>query len=163
VIDDAIAALQPLIGVRAACRATGRGQASHYRRHRQSPKPARPVRERKTQPRALSPAERDTVRSLLNSPDFVDKAPAAVYHELLDEGVYVASVSSIYRILRAHGEVRERRRQAVHPARVKPELVATKPNEIWSWDITKLHGPATWSYFYQYVIIDIYSRYVVAG
>jgi putative transposase len=160
-IDDAIAALQPLIGVRAACRATGRGQASHYRRHRQSPKPARPVRERKTQPRALSPAERDTVRSLLNSPDFVDKAPAAVYHELLDEGVYLASVSSMYRILRAHGEVRERRRQAVHPARVKPELVATKPNEIWSWDITKLHGPAKWSYFYLYVIIDIYSRYVV--
>jgi hypothetical protein len=88
----------------------------------------------------LDQAERDTVRALLNSSDFVDKAPATVYHELLDEGTYVASVSSMYRILRAHGEVRERRRQAVHPARVKPELVATQPNQCWSWDITKLHG-----------------------
>jgi len=160
-IDEAITELEALIGVRAACRATGRAQASHYRRHRQSPAPVRPVRQRGPQPRALSAAERDTVRALLNSPDFVDKAPATVYHELLDEGIYVASVSSMYRILRAHGEVRERRRQAVHPARVKPELVATAPNRCWSWDITKLHGPAKWSYFYLYVIIDIYSRYVV--
>jgi putative transposase len=161
VIDEAILELEPLIGIRAACRATGRAQANHYRRHRKSPAPARPVRQPRTQPRALSPAERDTVRALLNSPDFVDKAPATVYHELLDEGVYLASVSSMYRILRAHGEVKERRRQAVHPARVKPELVATKPNVCWSWDITKLHGPAKWSYFYLYVIIDIYSRYTV--
>jgi putative transposase len=153
--------LEPLIGVRAACAATGRAQASHYRRHRLLPKPARPVRTRRAQPRALSQAERDMVRALLNSPDFVDKAPATVYHELLDEGTYVASVSTMYRVLRSHGEVRERRRQAVHPARVKPELVATKPNEIWSWDITRLHGAAKWSYFHLYVIIDIYSRYVV--
>ncbi len=116
---------------------------------------------RKAQPRALSEVERDTVRALLNRPDFVDKAPATVYHELLDEGVYVASVSSMYRILRSHGEVGERRRQAVHPARVKPELVATAPNQCWSWDITKLHGPVKWSYFHLYVIIDIYSRYTV--
>ena len=161
-IDEAIIELTPLLGsTRAACQATGRPQANHYRRHRQSPRPPPPVPERRTQPRALSAAERDTVRTLLNSPAFVDKAPATVYHELLDEGVYVASVSSMYRILRAHGEVKERRRQAVHPARVKPELVATKPNVCWSWDITKLHGPAKWSYFYLYVIIDIYSRYVV--
>jgi len=160
-IDDAIIELTPLMGVRAACRATGRAQANHYRRHRRSPAPARPERERRPQPRALSQPERDTVRALLNCPDFVDKAPATVYHELLDEGTYVASVSSMYRILRAYGEVKERRRQAVHPARVKPELVATQPNQIWSWDITKLHGPAKWSYFYLYVIIDIYSRYTV--
>ena len=160
-IDEAIVELEPLIGVRAACRATGRAQARYYRRHRRSPAPARPVRQRRAQPRALSHTERDTVRALLNSPDFADKAPATVYHELLDEGVYVASVSSMYRILRAHGEVRERRRQATHPARVKPELVATQPNHCWSWDITKLHGPAKWSYFYLYVIIDIYSRYTV--
>jgi putative transposase len=160
-IDDAIAELAPLIGKRAACRATGQPQANHYRRHRQSPEPSKPLRERKPQPRALSQPERDTVRTLLNGPDFVDKAPATVYHELLDEGVYVASVSTMYRILRAHGEVTERRRQASHPARVKPELVATGPNQCWSWDITKLHGPAKWSYFYLYVIIDIYSRYVV--
>jgi putative transposase len=161
VIDEAIVELEPLVGVRAACRATGRAQASHYRRHRQTPAPVRPVRERRVQPRALSEVERATVRALLNSPDFVDKAPATVYHELLDEGVYVASVSSMYRILRAYGEVKERRRQAVHPARVKPELVATGPNQCWSWDITKLHGPVKWSYFHLYVIIDIYSRYTV--
>jgi putative transposase len=161
-IDEAIAELTPLLGsTRAACRATGRPQANHYRRHRQSPKAPRPAPERRAQPRALSPAERDTVRALLNSPDFVDKAPATVYHELLDEGTYVASVSTMYRILHEHGEVRERRRQAVHPARVKPELVATNPNQCWSWDITKLHGPAKWTYFYLYVIIDIYSRYAV--
>jgi putative transposase len=161
-IDEAISELTPITGsVRSACRAAGRPQANHYRRHRQSPKPVRPARQRRAQPRALAPAERAGVRALLNSPDFVDKAPATVYHELLDEGVYVASVSTMYRVLREHGEVKERRRQAVHPARVKPELVATGPNEIWSWDITKLHGPAKWSYFHLYVIIDIYSRYVV--
>ena len=160
-IDEAIVELEPLVGVRAACRATGRAQASHYRRHRRSPKPERPKQERKAQPRALSEAEREGVRALLNSEDFVDKAPATVYHELLDEGRYVASVSSMYRILRAYGEVHERRRQAVHPARVKPELVATQPNQCWSWDITKLHGPAKWSYFHLYAIIDIYSRYTV--
>jgi transposase InsO family protein len=160
-IDEAIVELEPLIGVRAARRATDRAQASHYRRHRQSPSPVRPVRERKTQPRALSAVERVRVRALLNSPDFVDKAPATVYHELLDEGVYVTSISSMYRILRWHGQVGERRRQAVHPARVKPELVATAPNRCLSWDITKLHGPAKWWYFHLYVIIDIYRRYTV--
>lgn len=160
-VDDAIAELEPLIGTRAACRATGRPQANHYRRHRQSPTPVTVRRERRPSPRALDQRERDSVRALLNSPDFVDKAPAAVYHELLDEGVYLCSVSSMYRILRAHGEVRERRAQAVHPARVKPELLATQPNQVWSWDITKLHGSVKWSYHYLYVIIDIYSRYVV--
>jgi putative transposase len=160
-IDDAITELEPLIGIRAACRATGRAQATHYRRHRQSPAPPRPPRRIPVQPRALSTIERNTVRALLNSPDFVDKAPATVYHELLDEGVYLASTSTMYRILHAHDEVKERRRHAVHPARVKPELVATKPNRVWSWDITKLHGPAKWSYFHLYVIIDVYSRYTV--
>lgn len=160
--DDAIAELTPVLGsVRAACKAAGRPQANHYRRHRQSPKPDKPKRERKAQPRALTPAERDTVRAVLNSPTFVDMAPASVYHELLDEGVHLCSPSTMYRILHAHNEVKERRRQAVHPARVKPELVATKPNQCWSWDITKLHGPAKWTYYYLYVIIDIYSRYVV--
>jgi putative transposase len=160
--DEAIAELTPILGsVRAACRAAGRPQANHYRRHRQSPKPDRPARQRNPQPRALSQAERDGVRAVLNSPTFVDKAPASVYHELLDEGVYLCSPSTMYRILRVHNEVRERRRQAVHPARVKPELVAIQPNQCWSWDITKLRGPAKWTYYYLYVIIDIYSRYVV--
>jgi putative transposase len=160
-IDDAITELTPLVGVRQACVATGRPQASHYRRHRKSPAPVRPPREPRPQPRALSTAERAQVRAVLNSEEHVDKAPAAVYHELLDNGVYLASVSTMYRILRDHDEVGERRRHAVHPARVKPELVASRPNQVWSWDITKLHGPAKWSYFYLYVIIDIYSRYVV--
>jgi putative transposase len=98
---------------------------------------------------------------VLNSPEHVDKAPATVYHELLDQGTYLASVSTMYRVLREHDEVRERRRQATHPARVKPELVATASNSVWSWDITKLLGPAKWTYYYLYVIIDIFSRYVV--
>jgi putative transposase len=161
VIDDAISELEPLVGTREACRATGRPQATHYRRHRSSPAPTRPPRERKPQPRALSAAERTAVRAVLNSPEHVDKAPATIYHELLDAGVYLASISTMYRILRAHDEVHERRRQAVHPARVKPELVATRPNTCWSWDITKLLGPAKWTYFYLYVILDIFSRYVV--
>lgn len=143
-IDQVIGELTPITGsVRAACRAAGRPQANHYRRHRQTPAPARPARQRRTQPRALAPCERDSVRALLNSPDFVDKAPATVYHELLDEGVYVASVSTMYRVLREHGEVGERRRQAVHPARVKPELVATGPNTVWSWDIERHEAPRT--------------------
>jgi putative transposase len=160
-IDAAITDLTPLVGVRKACAAAGRPQAGHYRRHRQSPAPQRPRRERKPQPRALAPVERAQVREVLNSPEHVDKAPATVYHELLDDGVYLASVSTMYRVLREHDEVRERRRQAVHPARVKPELVATDSNSVWSWDITKLHGPAKWTYYYLYVIIDIFSRYVV--
>jgi putative transposase len=160
-IDAAITELAPLIGVREACAVVGRPQANHYRRHRQSPVPTRPARERRPQPRALTPAERGEVRAVLNSPEHVDKAPATVYHELLDQGTYLASVSTMYRVLRGHDEVRERRRQAVHPARVKPELVATQPNQCWSWDITKLAGPAKWTYHYLYVILDIYSRYVV--
>jgi putative transposase len=160
VIDDAIAELTPLVGVRAACRAVGRPQANHYRRHRKSPKPAVPKREPVPQPRALSIAERAQVRALLNSEQHVDKAPAAIYHELLDEGLYLCSVSTMYRILRERGEVKERRAQATHPPRVKPELVAEAPNRVWSWDITKLHGPAKWTYYYLYVILDIYSRYV---
>ena len=97
---------------------------------------------------------------MLNSEEFVDEAPATVYAKLLDEGVYLASVPTMYRVLRDHDEVRERRRQATHPAAKKPELLATKPNQVWSWDITKLLGPAKWTYYYLYVIIDIYSRYV---
>lgn len=160
-IDDAITELVPLVGVRTACRVVGRAQASYYRRHRVSLAPVRPKRERKPQPRALTPSQRIRVREVLNAPEHADKAPAAVYHELLDDGVYLASVSTMYRVLREHDEVHERRRQAVHPARVKPELVATKPNSCWSWDITTLHGPAKWTYYYLYVVLDIFSRYVV--
>ena len=97
---------------------------------------------------------------VLHHERFVDQAPASIYANLLDEGRYLCSVPTMYRLLRAEGEVRERRRQATHPATVKPELLTTGPNEIWSWDITKLLGPAKWTYFHLYVIIDIFSRYV---
>jgi len=160
VIDDAIKELTPTVGVRAACAAVGESRARHYRRHRKSPAPPRPERVVTPQPRALTEAEREEVREVLNSPDHVDEAPATVYAKLLDEGVYLASVPTMYRILREHDEVGDRRRHATHPARVKPELVATRPNQVYSWDITKLHGPAKWTYYYLYSIIDIYSRYV---
>jgi putative transposase len=100
------------------------------------------------------------VLGLLHQERFVDQAPATIYATLLDEGRYVCSVPTMYRVLRAADEVHERRRQATHPATVKPELVATAPNSVWSWDITKLLGPEKWTYFHLYVIIDIYSRYV---
>ncbi len=112
------------------------------------------------QPRALSPAERAEVLGVLHHDRFVDQAPATVYATLLDEGRYICSVPTMYRVLRAEDEVRERRRQATHPALVKPELLASGPNTVWSWDITKLLGPQKWTYFHLYVIIDIYSRYV---
>ena len=159
-IDEAIEELTPTVGVRAACAAVGESRARHYRRHRKRPPPRRPERVATPQPRALSEVERKEVRRVLNSAEHVDEAPATVYAKLLDEGVYLASVSTMYRVLREHGEVGDRRRHATHPARVKPELVATRPNEIYSWDITKLHGPAKWTYYYLYTVIDIYSRYI---
>jgi len=158
--DAAIDELAPLVGVRNACTAVGETQARWYRRHRQSPPPPKPERVPAPQPRALSEVERKQVRAVLNSDEFVDEAPATVYAKLLDQGVYVASVSTMYRVLHEFDEVRERRRQATHPAHKKPELIATKPNEVWSWDITKLLGPQKWTYFYLYSIIDIFSRYV---
>jgi putative transposase len=160
VIDDAISELAPVVGVREACRAVGEARARHYRRHRKSPAPPRPERVATPQPRALSEVERKEIRRVMNEEEHRDEAPATVYAKLLDEGVYLGSVSTIYRVLREHGEVGDRRRHATHPARVKPELVATRPNQVFSWDITKLHGPAKWTYFYLYTVIDIYSRYV---
>ncbi len=105
---------------------------------------------RRQQPRALSHAERAEVLGVLHEERFVDQAPATIYATLLDEGRYVCSVPTMYRVLRAEDEVRERRRQARHPATVKPELLATGPNRIWTWDITKLLGPEKWTYFHLY-------------
>jgi putative transposase len=151
VTDEAIAVMAPRIGTRAACRAAGVAQASWYRRHRASTAPPRPVpvphRDR-VQPRALLPAERAAVLGALHLPRFADLAPAEVWAILLDEGTYLGSQSTFYRLLRAAGETRERRRQAVHPAAVKPELAAAGPNQVYSRDITKLHGPAKWTYYY---------------
>ncbi len=136
-IDGAIDELAPIVGTTAALAAVGVDRASWYRRHRQSPQPERPDRVATPQPRALTPVESKQIRALLESDEFVDEAPATVYAKLLDEGTYLGSVSTMYRILRAHDEVRERRRQATHPAHKKPELIASGPNEIWSWDIER--------------------------
>jgi putative transposase len=159
-IDQAVVGLTPVVGTRRACAAVGVAQAGYYRRHRQSPPPPTPERVPAAQPRALSVAERTELHRVLDAEEHVDAAPATVYAKLLDQGIYLASVSTMYRVLRAHGEVRERRRQATHPAAKKPELLATAPNQVYSWDITKLLGPAKWTYYYLYVLIDIYSRYV---
>ena len=162
VTDQAIALLAPRLH-RAACAAAGVPQASWYRRHRVSAAPPRrvpvPHRDRR-QPRALTPAERAPSWRAAHL-RFDDVAPADAYATLLDEGAYLASVSTMYRILREHGEVRERRRTGHPSGPVKPELLATAPNQVWSWDITKLLGPAKWTYFYLYVILDVYSRYAV--
>jgi putative transposase len=162
VIEQTIAELVPAVGVAAACRAAGRPRATHYRHHRHSQPPPRPAPSApRPQPRALSLGERQQVLDVLHSERFCDQAPAEVYATLLDEGAYLASISTMYRLLHAQGEVGERRRQATHPATVKPELVADAPNRVWSWDITKLAGPAKWTSFYLYTILDIFSRYAV--
>jgi putative transposase len=139
VTEACFAEVEPLLGTRAACAAVGRPRATHYRRRR----PARvtPRQPRPAPPNKLTDAEVDAVLAALRSARFVDCSPAQVYFSLLDEGTYLASVSSFYRLLRSHGEVRERRRQASHPPKVKPELVARRPLQVWSWDITKLRGP----------------------
>jgi putative transposase len=164
VTDQAIITLTDRVGVRAACDAVGAAQAGYYRRHRTSPAVARPTpapQRDRVQPRALSREERQAILDVLHSDRFADLAPGEVWAILLDEGVYLGSQSTFYRLLRAASGTRERRRQATHPAAVKPELAATGPNQVYSWDITKLHGPAKWTYYYLYVILDIYSRYAV--
>jgi len=151
--------LSEQIGKRAACLALGVARASLYR-YTQPTGPTNPL-QRPTPPRALSGEERATVLGQLNSERFLDQAPAEVYATLLDEGRYLCSVRTMYRLLDQHDQVRERRNQLAHPNYQKPELLATAPNQVWSWDITKLLGPAKWTYFYLYVILDIFSRYVV--
>jgi putative transposase len=142
-VEEAIRELAPVIGTRAACVALGQSRATYYRRHRQSPPALRPPRARAAQPRALSAAERAEVLGVLHADRFVDQAPASVYATLLDDGRYLCSVPTMYRLLRAEDEVRERRRQATHPARIKPELVANGPNTVWSWDIERHEAPST--------------------
>jgi putative transposase len=159
VIDAAVAELVPLLGVKPACALTGRSRATHYRVLR--PPTFGPRPRRATPPNAMTEVERVEVLGLLRSPAYCDLAVAQVWARELDAGRYHCSISSMYRILRSVGEVGERRSQATHPARVKPELVAAGPNEVWSWDITKLKGPDRGVYYDLYVILDIYSRYVV--
>jgi len=149
------------VGRAAACRALHVPRASLYRHFRPPREQTDPPVSRTSPPRALAPAERQLVLNHLNAERFQDKAPAEVYATLLDEGTYLCSLRTIYRILQQAGEVRERRDQLQHPHYQKPQLLATAPNQVWSWDITKLLGPVKWTYFYLYVILDIFSRYVV--
>jgi putative transposase len=146
------------VGIRTACRALGLSHSRFYRERHGKPACPRP---KVSSPRSLSKAERTEVLQTLNSPRFQDHAPGEVYASLLDEGRYLCSLRTMYRLLEAEGQVRERRDQLRHPLYQKPELLASAPNQVWSWDTTQLRGPVKWSYFYLYVILDIYSRYVV--
>ena len=159
-IEQTVQELTPIVGTRPACRAVGASPATIYRRRRR-PEP-RPRRSRPAPARALSEHQRDAVLALLHSERFVDSSPAQVWATLLDEGRYLASERTMYRLLAArHGAVRERRDQLTHPAYTRPELLATRPNELWSWDISKRKGPATWTCFHRYVILDVFSRSAV--
>jgi putative transposase len=160
VIDECFATIEPLLGTATACVATGRSRATVYRRRR--PGRATESKPRPAPPNKLAEAEVAEILAVLHSPRFCDCSPAQVYFTLLDEGVYLASESTFYRILRANDSTRERRRQATHPPRVRPELVAHGPLVVWSWDITKRRGPRRGKYYDLYVVLDIFSRYVVA-
>ena len=162
----AVQELTPALGSVAACRALGlwrgapaRGRAQAHRAAFVGPRAPRPARP--PPPLALDAQECKTLLDTLNSERFVDTAPAAVHATLLDEGRYLGSVRTMYRLLAAHGGCRERRNQLVHPAYTRPELLALAPNEVWSWDISKLKGPVKWTCFHLYVILDIFSRHVV--
>jgi putative transposase len=148
--------LKPLVGTQGACAALGQSRATYYRRCR-GPRLGPPA-PRPTPPSALSTNERDAVLGLLRG-RFVDAAPAQAWATLLDEGTYLASESTMYRLLRANGETKERRRQATHPARTIPELVAEAPNRVWSYDVTKLKGPRRGVHYDLFMMLDIYSRF----
>jgi putative transposase len=155
----AVTKLASDVGTSAACHALCMPRASYYRERRKASSPAVTAL-RPSPARALGPAERETVLAHLHGERFQDRSPAAVYATLLDEGHYHCSIRTMYRLLEQRGESRERRDQLIHPPYKKPELLATAPNQLWSWDITKLLGPAKWTYFYLYVILDVFSRYV---
>jgi putative transposase len=156
-VTAALEHLVPLVGVLAACAALAVNRASYYRWLQ----PAAEQQRRPEPKRKLSADERRHVLDLLDSERFLDKAPRQVYAELLDENTYVCSVRTMYRILAEHGQIRERRQQRRHPTYVKPELVARRPNQVWSWDITKVPGPRPGVYYSVYVVLDIFSRYIV--
>lgn len=149
--------LGPEHGIAPTCAALGVSRATYYR----SLQPCQEPIPRPSPPRALALEERAAVLKVLHEPRFIDLAPAEVWATLLDEKQYLCSERTMYRILAANHEVKERREQLRHPSYAAPELLATRPNELWSWDITKLMGPAKWTYFYLYVVLDVFSRYVV--
>jgi len=145
------------VGVKSACDGLAIARASYYRWKNKYKRPEKKYHP----PLALSSEENQQVLDMLHDRQFIDMAPQEVYFALLDSGSYLCSIRTMYRILKAHSEVRERRDQLRHPSYAKPELLAEGPNQVWSWDITKLKGPAKWTYYYLYVIIDIFSRYIV--
>ncbi len=157
---EAATSLGSVVGIQPACAALGLNRSRFYRdkRRRESPKE---MTARPEPPLSLTEMERREVLEILRSDRFMDQAPAAIHAILLEEGRYLCSVRTMYRILAGEGEVRERRNQKRHPKYAKPELLATGPNQVWSWDITKLKGPVKWTYFHLYVILDIFSRLVV--
>lgn len=155
---DAVVAAAPELGVQATCDAFGVPRATYYR-HRApmyGPKQKRP-----SPLRRLPAGERAVVLATLNEGRFANLAPAEVYAALLEEGRYLCLIRTMHRILEENAASRERRNQRRHPTYRRPELLATAPNQLWSWDITKLRGPAKWTYYYLYVILDVYSRYIV--
>ena len=147
------------IGLTNACMVLNVSRSSLYRARQ--PQTQSAARVKNLPLRQLSATEREIAHRTLNSERFQDCAPRQVYAELLDEGHYLCSVSTLYRILAENKEIRERRDQLHHPNYTKPELLATAPNQVWSWDITRILGPAKWNYYYLYVMLDIFSRYVV--
>jgi len=157
----AVEQLAPTSGTAPTCAALGLARATLYRHRRRRSAIAAPAAVERSSARALDLEERQAVLATLHSERFVDQSPAAVYARLLDEGRYLCSQRTMYRLLEDAGELRERRDQLRHPVYARPELLASRPNEVWSWDITKLLGPTKWSYFYLYVLLDIFSRYVV--
>jgi putative transposase len=157
---SAVAELVPAVPARRALRALGGSPATWYRRR--APRLSGALRRRAVPPLALSAPERQRIVATLTSPRFADVTPYTAYARLLDEdAIYLASVRTFYRVLAAQGLIQERRNQLVHPAHVKPELIATAPNQVWSWDITRLRSTMKWRFFYLYVLLDIFSRYVV--
>jgi putative transposase len=159
VIDVHLDDLAAATSLKQACALLGASRATHYRRRR--PPLAGPPAPRPAPPNTLTEQERQHVLTVLRSGEYCDLAPAQVWARLLDDGIYLCSISTMYRLLAVVGENRERRRQRTHPAKKKPELIATAANQVWSWDITKLQGPTRGVYYELFVIIDIFSRYVV--
>ena len=161
---ETVTELAPRLGVRPLCHTLSLSSATYYRHLRPSSSSTSSSTSGSAQrftPRELLPAERSHVLDVLHEPRFVDLAPAEVYATLLDEGKYFCSERTMYRVLSENHEVRERRDVARHVHYTAPELLATKPNELWSWDITKLKGPAKWNWYHLYVVLDVFSRYVV--
>ena len=158
-IGEHLPALEAATSTTRACELLGASRATLYRRRNPPPRPA--PRARPEPPNKLTEAQRQQILTVLRSAEYCDLAPAQVWARLLDDGIYLCSIRTMYRLLAIAGENRERRRQRTHPARKKPELIATAPNQVWSWDITKLQGPQRGIFYQLYVIIDIFSRYVV--